>query len=244
MFDECKMLVTGGSGLLGNAIRKIFPNALYPPENDFNVMDYYQMEEFLEGKSIDVLFHGGAFTSPPKVDQDPVKAVEVNIIGTANMVKLASQINAFLIYVCTDYVFKGDTGNYSEDDPVFPVNKYAWSKLGGECSVRLYDKSLIIRTTFGPDVFPYEKAFVDQWTSRESVTKISGMIADLIRTGYTGVVHVGGNRKTVYDYAIGLDPTKNIGRISIKDISFKVPVDTSLNIDRYKSIIKDCCNPT
>ena len=36
----------------------------------------------------------------------------------------------------------------------YPVNKYAWSKLGGECAVRLYDKALIIRTSFGPDEFP------------------------------------------------------------------------------------------
>ncbi len=58
-------------------------------------------------------------------------------------------------------MLKGDQGNYKETDPVYPVNKYAWSKLGGECAVRMYDKSLIIRTTFGPNVFPYQKAFVD-----------------------------------------------------------------------------------
>lgn len=72
------------------------------------------------------------------------------------------------------------SGNYKETDPVYPVNKYAWSRLGGECAARLYDKALIVRTTFGPNVFPYEKAFVGQWTSRESVSVVAMMISKLI----------------------------------------------------------------
>jgi len=237
MFDASTILFTGGSGLLGTALKKRFPLAIFPSENEFNVTEFSKMETFLKGKLVSTIFHGGAFTSPPKIDQDPIKAIEVNIIGTSNMVKLASKITARLIYVSTDYVFKGDKGNYREDDPVFPVNKYAWSKLGGECAVRLYDNSLIIRTTFGPDIFPYENAFIDQWTSRESVSKIAQMIAFLIEKNVTGVVHVGGNRKSVHDYAIGLDPCKEIGKISINDISFKVPVDTSLNTEFYQKLI-------
>lgn len=237
MFNHRQMLVTGGSGLLGTALKKIFPYALFPSEMEFNLTDYNQMETFLKGKSVDTIFHGGAFTSPPKIDLDPIKAVEINIIGTSNMVKLASKINARLIYICTDYVFKGDKGDYKEEDPVFPVNKYAWSKLGGECAVRLYDNALIIRTSFGPDIFPYEKAFTDQWTSRECVTKIAAMIAELIKIGKTGVVHVGGKRKSVYEYATYLDPSKEIGKISLKDVSFNAPVDTSLNTDLYQKLV-------
>ena len=146
------------------------------------------------------------------------------------------EYSARLIYVCTDYVFRGDKGNYREEDPVLPVNKYAWSKLGGECAVRLYDKSLIIRTTFGPDVFPYPKAFVDQWTSREGVSVIAGMISKLLDTDLTGVIHVGGRRKTVYEYAKGLDPNKEIGELSIQDVNFSVPVDTSLDCSRYNEL--------
>jgi dTDP-4-dehydrorhamnose reductase len=142
-----------------------------------------------------------------------------------------------LIYLCTDYVFKGDCGNYKEDDPVFPVNKYAWSKLGGECAVRLYENSIIIRTTFGPNVFPYEKAFVDQWTSRESVSTIARMIAGLLDKDIRGTVHVGGKRKTVSEYARSLDRHKEIKELSIHDINFKVPADTSLNCELYDDLI-------
>jgi len=155
-------------------------------------------------------------------------------VGTSNVVKLCMEMGARLIYICTDYVFRGDKGLYTEDDPVYPVNKYAWSKLGGECAARMYDKSLIVRTTFGPNVFPYPKAFVDQWTSRQSVAVIARKILRLAESDRTGVVHVGGPRRTVHEYAMSLDPTREIGRLSVNDVNFKVPVDTSLNCDRYR----------
>lgn len=239
MKEETKIIFTGGSGLLGTAFRKLLPHIDYPTSAEFNVTNYDQMKRYVESNGCDLIIHAAAFTSPPLIDKDPLKAIEVNIVGTANVVKLCAEFNARLIYICTDYVFKGNRGNYKEDDPVFPVNKYAWSKLGGECAVRLYDKALVIRTTFGPDVFPYEKAFVDQWTSRESVTVIAGMIAKLIDTDATGVIHVGGKRKTVHEYAQGLDPAKSIGELSIDDVKFKVPVDTSLRCDKYVNIVQN-----
>jgi dTDP-4-dehydrorhamnose reductase len=194
------------------------------------------MKEYVQSKGCDLIIHAAAFTSPPRIDKDPAQAIEVNIVGAANVVKLCMEFDLRLIYICTDYVFKGDKGSYKEDDPVYPVNKYAWSKLGGECAVRMYDKSLIIRTTFAPNVFPYEKAFVDQWTSRESVSVVAKMIEKLIDKDITGTIHVGGKRKTVLEFARSLDSGKEIGEMSIKDVSFTVPVDTSLDCGRYNEL--------
>ena len=236
MSDERKIIFTGGSGLLGSEFRKIRLDIDYPWWEDFNITNYNQMKEYVQANGCGLIIHAAAFTSPPLIDKNPAEAIEVNIIGASNVVKLCMEFDLRLIYICTDYVFKGDKGNYKEDDPVYPVNKYAWSKLGGECAVRMHDKSLIIRTTFAPNVFPYEKAFVDQWTSRESVSVIAGMIEKLIDKDITGTIHVGGRRKNVYEFAKGLDQSKEIGELSIKDVSFSVPVDTSLNCDRYNEL--------
>lgn len=234
-----KIIFTGGNGLLGSEFKKIRPDIDYTDYEDFNVLNYDQMKTFVEGKDYELILHAAAFTSPPRIDKDPLEALEVNIAGTANVVKLCIEFDMRLIYISTDYVFKGDRGNYKETDPVYPVNKYAWSKLGGECAVRMYDKSLIIRTTFSPNVFPYEKAFIDQWTSRESVSVIAEMISKLIDKDITGIIHVGGKRKTVFEYAKSLDEMKDIGQLSINDVSFKVPVDTSLNCDKYNESINE-----
>jgi len=237
MEKKSRTIFTGGSGLLGRVFRNLLPDIEYPNSAKFNVTNYEQMVEYVGPQGLELLIHAAAFTSPPQIEKDPLKAIETNIMGTVNAVKLCMKYDARLIYICTDYVFDGASGNYKENDPVLPVNKYAWSKLGGECAARLYDKSLIIRTTFGPDVFPYEKAFVDQWTSRESVSVIAGMISKLVDTDVTGVVHVGGARKTVLEYAKGLDPSRQIGDLSIHDVLFSVPVDTSLNVDKYNKLI-------
>jgi dTDP-4-dehydrorhamnose reductase len=231
------VIFTGGSGLLGSEFRRMCPEFLYPVAEDFDVTDFAQMESFVEQYGCSQVIHAAAFTSPPLIDKNPLKAVEINIIGTANVVRLCMKVGARLIYICTDYVFQGDKGSYAESDPVNPVNKYAWSKLGGECAVRLYDKALVIRTTFGPNRFPYDRAFGDQWTSREAVSVIAQKLRALVGREVFGVVHVGGKRRTVLDYARSLDPSRNIGELSIKDVPFKVPVDTSLNCERYDSIV-------
>jgi dTDP-4-dehydrorhamnose reductase len=230
------VIFTGGSGLLGSEFRKLRTDVLYPPAGEFNVTNYDQMECFASKHGCDVVIHAAAFTSPPLVDKNPEKALDVNIVGTANIVRLCMKHGARLIYVSTDYVFQGDKGNYRETDAVLAVNKYAWSKLGGECAARMYDKSLIVRTSFGPNRFPYERAFADQWTSRESVSVIARKLAALINTDLLGVIHVGGERRTVLEYARSLDPSRTIGELSVKAVPFKVPTDTSLNCERYNSI--------
>jgi dTDP-4-dehydrorhamnose reductase len=237
--EPSRVLFTGGSGLLGGEVRKLLPGACYPTSAEFNVTDYAQMEAFVRGRGFEVLVHAAAFTSPPRVDKDPARAIEVNIAGTANVARLCLAHAMKLVYISTDYVFRGDRGNYREDDALHPVNAYAWSKLGGECAARLVPGSLIVRTTFGPNVFPYEKAFVDQWTSREPVRIIAWKLVEVLTRDVAGVIHLGGPRRTVYEYAQSLDASRPIKELSIRDVSFAVPVDTSLDTQQYERMMAE-----
>ena len=239
-----KILFTGGSGLLGSELKKIFSKEFFPNHQEFDITNYQTMEKYIQGKDISSIVHAAAVISPPKVEKEPLPALETNISGTVNLVKLCIKHNLKITYISKDYVFKGDKGKYKEEDPVYPVNKYAWSKLGGECAVRMYDNSLIIRTTFGPNEFQYDKAFIDQWTSREKVSIIASLIAKLIKKDITGVYHVGGKRKTVFKYAKTVSPHKKIGKLSIKDVPFIVPVDTSLDCGKQNKLLKVTKNKT
>lgn len=237
MVAQEQIIFTGGMGLLGGEVRKLIPAAHVTTIDDFNILDYKQMDSYVNDGDYRVIIHAAALTSPPRVDENPTEAIEVNIVGTANVVRLCEAHRLRLIYISTDYVFSGNEGNYDEQAAVHPVNKYAWSKLGGECAVRLYDESLIIRTSFGPNEFPYDKAFVDQWTSRESVSTIAHKIVKLLDYDITGVIHVGGCRRTVMDFAKELSPEREIGELFRDDVDFVVPIDTSLNCERYESLI-------
>jgi dTDP-4-dehydrorhamnose reductase len=238
MIEHNTILFTGGNGLLGSEFKKQLPDALFTDLPEFDITDFNMMDKFIQNSNIKLIIHAAAFTSPPKIDTDPLKALEVNIIGTSNIVKICMKYNIKLIYLSTDYVFKGDKGNYNEEDAVYPVNKYAISKLGGECAVRLYDNSLIIRTSFGPNVFPYPKAFADQWTTRVSVTEITRKIISIINSNETGILHVGGKRQTVFQYAKSLDESKHIEELSLNDVNFAAPVDTSLDCSKFNNLIK------
>ena len=231
--DFSKVLLTGATGLLGRHLMPLIPQAYFPRRGEFDVTDRAKMVTYLDGKTVSTILHAAAFTSPPKINDNPKLALDVNIVGTANLVRVCMERNIKLLYVSTDYVFKGDSGMYKEDDPVLPINKYAWSKLGGECAVRMYDNSLIIRTSFGDTVFPYERAFVDQWTSRLRVDVLAMKLVELLKSDLTGTIHVGGKRQTVMDYARSVSPDKAIGNLSLKDVTFAAPKDTSLDTSRY-----------
>lgn len=231
-----KILVTGGSGLLGAALKKVLPNALYPIHQDFDITEYWRMWDYTHGRGVTTLFHGAAFTSPPRIDGNPMVALHNNIIGTANIVQLCNEFKLRLIYMSTDYVFDGTRGKYREDYPVYPVNKYAWSKLGGECAVRLYGNSLIIRANISPEPFPYDKAFIDQITTKEYISKTVLKIAKLIKSDLTGTIHIGGKRQRIYAFARETRP--NVEELRIDEVPFEVPYDVSLNCDRWKKWIK------
>ena len=235
--DFSTVLFTGGTGLLGRHMKPLIASGPFPGTRRVRYNGPSQMAAYLVGKTISTIFHAAAFTSPPKINENPKLALDVNIVGTANVVRVCMERNIQLLYVSTDYVFKGDSGMYKEDDPVLPANKYAWSKLAGECAVRMYDNSLIIRTSFGDTVFPYEKAFVDQWTSRLRVDVLAKKLVKLLESDLTGTVHVGGKRQTVMDYAKAVSPDKAIGSLSLKDVTFLAPKDTSLDTSRYDSKI-------
>lgn len=242
MMATQNILFTGGSGLLGKEMKKVIPDALFPSSKDFDITDMEGMNNTLMvmdqvGDPIETLVHMAAFVSPPKIEQDPIRALNVNIIGTANIVTLCQKHNIRLVYISTDYVFSGEKGNYNETDLVYPVNKYAWSKLGGECAARLYDKHVIIRLSFGPNEFPYEGAFIDQWTSREPACEIAQKIVKIVKSDFLGTIHIGAKGRTVYDYAKYVSPDKSIKEISIKDMKTKVPRDTSLNTNKFDTFV-------
>jgi dTDP-4-dehydrorhamnose reductase len=237
MMDQGSILVTGGSGLLGKELKQRIPGALFPPHADFNVAEPGQMASYLDSRGIRLVIHAAAMTSPPRIDKDPAAALTANVIGTANVVKLSMERGIRLVYISTDYVFPGDRGMYAETDAMLPVNKYAWSKLGGECAARLHDKALIVRTSFGPNEFPYDKAFVDQWTSRLPVREFVDHLLPLLDSELTGVIHVGGPRRSVFEYAKAVSPGKEIGELRLSEVPFKAPRDTSLDTSSYESFL-------
>ena len=129
--------------------------------------------------------------------------------------------NKKIIFISTDYVFDGDRGNYSINEPINPLSKYAKTKASAELAVRTYNNSLVIRTSFYGHEFPYKKAFIDQWTSKDYVDVIAPKVLGAIRSDKMGIVHIGSQRRSVYE--IALERREDVEPIRLSEINFKIP---------------------
>ena len=230
-----KIVITGGEGRFAQILKKskINLNIYYPSKKELNVLDVKSISNYLKKIKPKYLIHAAALSRPMKLHESQIsKSIDLNIVGTCNIVKVCSQLNIKLIYFSTGYVYEGKTGNYNEEDPVLPVNNYAWSKLGGECAVKLYSNSLILRITMCEKPFMHDGAFYDIKTNfifHDEVVKIIPKILNK-----KGVLNVGGKIQTVYNFA--KKTNKNIKKISGKKL---FPPNPSMNINKLKKIIKD-----
>ncbi len=239
--DGGGVLLTGGSGLLGSRLRMLLPGMVAPTSSEFDITNFLGMKAFVRGmkETPRVVVHAAAYTKTHLAQRNVAEVVEKNIIGTCNVVRLCAACDVRMIYICTDYVFKGDRGNYTEEDEVLPDGAYAWSKLGGECAARVYSKSLIVRTSFGVEPFPYDKAFSDQWTSKLGASELAAKLIPVIMADdLFGVIHIGSQRRTVLDYARSISGGKAIEAASRLDFELAFPQDTSLDCGKYHRLFE------
>jgi dTDP-4-dehydrorhamnose reductase len=140
-----KIVITGGSGRFGSVLQKKYKSnkLLYPNRLQLNILSIKSIEKYLKKTKPKILIHLAALSRPMKIhDSNISKSIDLNIIGTANIVKICSKFNIKVIYFSTNYVYPGKKGNYKENNPLLPINNYGWSKLGGEAAVHLYKNSL------------------------------------------------------------------------------------------------------
>lgn len=221
-----RIIITGGSGALGSCIRKLI-KCDAPSSTELDVTNITSCRKAMRTYDPDAIIHCAAWTDVAGAEKQQEACWRVNVIGTENMVKAAT--GRRFVYISTEYVFDGEKGNYREDDIPHPVNFYALTKLVGEAIVSQYQNTLIIRTAFKKDgPWPYEKAFVDQWMSADFASeRAPAIVLAVLMKNLKGIIHISGERKTIYDLARKVSP--NVGKMSIKDVPVKLPRDTSLN---------------
>jgi len=228
-----KIIITGGNGRFARVLKdsRLNLNINYPSKKQLNIQSISSIKKYIKKHSPKYLIHCAALSRPMSIhDKSISKSIDLNIIGTCNVVKVCSEFRIKLIYFSTGYVYQGTKGNYKETDSVLPINNYAWSKLGGECAVAMYKNSLILRITMCEKPFIHKKAFYDIETNfmyQEDVVKIIPKILNKF-----GVINVGGKIQTVYEFV--KISNKNIKKISGKKL---FPPKPSMNISKLKKII-------
>lgn len=223
-----RILLTGSSGLLGTEIRKLDSDLLCPDESEMDIRDYELVLKTIQEHKPDVILHLAALTNPPAHDENPESGIEINIIGTANVARAAVKHGVKLVYTSSDYVYAG-AGPHKEDEPVLPNRNFYWSKMGGECAVQMVPQHLVLRLSFGPRPFPYEKVYRDQWCSKLYIDEMAPLVLLAAKSTATGVLNIGGPRVLLEEYAKRSRPD-----IETVERPLIVPADVSLDITRMQ----------
>jgi dTDP-4-dehydrorhamnose reductase len=167
-----RILITGGSGLLG------LNWALNDRENYEVVLALHNREVALSNTTSykasfdslqnikhcfeeikpDLIVHTAGITSVENCEKNPRAAQIVNTDLASNISRVCSELNVRLVHISTDHLFSGDHSMASENTLLSPLNIYAATKA--EAEVRVLKNSphaLVIRTNFygwGPSYRP------------------------------------------------------------------------------------------
>ena len=238
MIKNNKIIVTGGTGRFAQSLKKTKSkyNFIYPNKKKLNITNINSIFNFLKKTKPRAVLHLAGLSRPmSKHDKNISESINLNIIGTSNLVSICSKLNIKIIYISTSYVYPGNKGNYKENDPVLPWNNYAWSKLGGECSVQMYNNSLILRACMTEKPFIHKKAFANvklNFIFHEDLAKILVKILNK-----KGIINIGGRTQTIYNFAKQYG-TK-VKKIFVKKNSlYKFPLNPFMNLSKLKRLIK------
>lgn len=156
--DMKKILVTGCNGQLGRAIRNeyanedvTFINTDVVEADGVTALDISDIDAVLslvrEAKP-DVIINCAAHTNVDACEKEWDLAYKINAIGPRNLSIAATEVDAKMIHVSTDYVFEGNgTKPYTEFDAPNPVSAYGKTKLEGEKFVQQFAKKFFIFRT-------------------------------------------------------------------------------------------------
>ncbi len=231
-----KILVTGGNGRFAKVLKeknKIL-NLYFASKKECNILKESSIKKIIQKIKPSIILHTAGLSRPMSIHETNIeKSIDLNIIGTANLVKICKKFNIKIIYFSTSYVYEGIKGNYRESDPVKPFNNYGISKFGGECSVLMYDNSLILRITMTEKPFMFKKAYsnlIANYMYHEDLVKILPKIINK-----RGILNVGGKSQSIYEFV----KSKKLKVKKIKLINTKkLPLKQNMCLDKLKNIIK------
>jgi dTDP-4-dehydrorhamnose reductase len=218
-----RVFIIGASGLVGGNCDKYFTQqgwevkgSYFSYKTDDTVFYNTLMPEHPDNYDVvgyepDVIVHCGALTHVDYCETHLDESYEQTVVSTKNVIALAKECNARLVYISTDYVFDGKHGPYVEDDAVNPLSVYARHKLEAEqMALREIEGTLVLRVT---NVYGNElrgKNFIariieqcknkqrltlklpyDQYASPANAWDIARAMYVLLRDNKDGIYHIG-----------------------------------------------------
>ena len=229
-----KILVTGGDGRFATELKKIKTkyNFVYLNKEQLNVLKESSILKAINKYKPQTILHLAALSRPMNVHIKKISdSINLNIIGTCNVVNACIKKQIKIIYFSTSYIYPGIKGNYKETDPLLPWNNYGWSKLGGESAVQMYKNSLIIRACMTEKPFMHKKAYANVKSNFIFHDQLAKNFLKLLNK--RGVYNLGGKSQSIYNFARSTNDN-----IKKKLSKGEFPLNQNMNLDKIKKLLK------
>ena len=230
-----KILVTGGDGRFANELKKIKTNLnfVFLNKKKLDICNLNSIIRAIKKYKPKIVLHLAGLSRPMDIhEKDIFESINLNIIGTANLVAVCSKLKIKIVYFSTSYIYPGIKGNYNEKDPLLPWNNYGWSKLGGECAVQMYENSLILRVCMTQKPFVHKKAYSNvksNFIYHEDLAKIF-----LKLVNKKGIYNIGGKSQSIYNFA------KKTNENVKKKISIgEFPLNQDMNLNKLYKFLNE-----
>ena len=229
-----KIIVTGGRGRFAKELKNFNTpyNFIFRNKKQLNILSSKSINKNFKKFNPDAVLHLAGLSRPMSIhDKDINSSIDLNIIGTANLVKACNIKKIKLVFLSTSYVYPGKKGNYKEEDPVLPWNNYGWSKLGAESAVQMYRNSLVIRACMTEKPFLHKNAFTNvkcNFIFHNEFIKILLKVISL-----KGVINIGGKSQTIYQFA-----KKFKKDVKKKKSKGELPLKIYMSLKKINKIIK------
>lgn len=134
------ILITGANGQLGREMRRVSVDStdyyLFTDIAELDITDIKSVRNLVNNYRIQVIVNCAAYTNVDKAEDDEQVADLLNNHAVRNLAEAAKSVDAILIHISTDYIFKGDANiPYCEDQPANPLGVYGYTKYAGEQSL-------------------------------------------------------------------------------------------------------------
>jgi len=149
------ILGTGLSGLVGSRVTELLAGAFsfqnLSLETGVNITDKNAVDTYFSTSKAPWVWHFAAITNVDLAEKErslgeKSNAWKVNVLATEYIVDACMRYNKHLLYLSTDFVFDGNSAQYSENDVPIPQGWYAITKYEGEKRIdKLGHKGLIVR---------------------------------------------------------------------------------------------------
>ena len=195
-----KILVTGSDSRFGKILKKIKTNQdfIFKGKKQLNILSPSSIKKNLKKYKPKYVLHLAGLSRPMKIhDTNLSKSIDLNIIGTSNLVKECNFYNIKIIYLSTS-VYPGTKGNYNENDAVKPWNNYSWSKLEVNAQFKCI-KPLIVRMCMTEKPFIHKKAYANVKLNFIFQEDAASLLLKILNK--KGVINLGGPSQTIYNFA-------------------------------------------